>query len=266
MPRTIWTGAISFGLVNVPIRLFTAVQSKSLSFRQLSADDHSRVRQKRVSEASGEEVAYKDIVKGYEVSPGQYVVLTPEELDSVDPEASRTIDIEDFVSLEQIDPIHFDRPYYLAPRDEGAAKPYRLLAEAMERSGRVAVARFVMRSKQYLAAIRAVDGVLVLSTMNYADEIVVPADIEGLEVLDDVEVKDRELAMAEQLIESLTTDFEPERYEDEHRARVLELIEAKAQGEEIVTHAPAAEDGEVVDLMAALEESIAAAKQRQEAS
>lgn len=266
MPRTIWTGAISFGLVNVPIRLFTAIRSKDIRFRQLAAEDHSRVRQKRVSEATGEEVAYSDIVKGYELSPGQYVVLTPDELESLDPEASRTIDIEDFVQLDQIDPIHFDRPYYLAPRDESAAKPYRLLAEAMERSERVAVARFVMRTKQYLAAIRAVDGILLLSTMNYADEIVSPSEIDGLEVLDGVEVKDRELEMAEQLIESLTTDFDPERYEDEYRARVLEMIEAKAQGEEIVAQAAPSDEGEVVDLMAALEESIAAAKQRQEAS
>jgi DNA end-binding protein Ku len=266
MPRTIWSGAISFGLVNVPIRLFTATQSKDVRFRQLSAKDHSRVRQKRVSEKTEEEVSYNDIVKGYEVSPGQYVVIESEELDSLDPKASRTIDIEDFVRLDEIDPIHFDRAYYLAPYDGTAAKPYRLLAEAMERSGRVAIARFVMRTKQYLAAIRAVEGVLVIATMYYADEVVSPEEIEGLEVLEEVEVADRELEMAEQLIDSLTTEFEPDRYEDDYRARVLELIEAKAQGEEIVTHAAPDDEGDVVDLMAALEESIAAAKQRREAS
>ncbi|MGH3442505.1 MAG: Ku protein [Nitriliruptorales bacterium] len=264
MARTIWTGAVSFGLVNVPVRLYSAVQSRSLSFRQLSGKDQSRVRQKRVSETTGEEVAYEDLVKGYEIAPDQYVVIEPEELDALDPEGTRTIDIEDFVDLEEIDPIYFDRPYYLGPAAESAAKPYRLLVEAMEKSGKVAIARFVMRSKEYLAALRVKDGMLVLSTMNYHDEIVPVSEIDGIPGEDEIEVKDREIEMARQLIDSLASAFEPERYEDEYRQRVLELIEAKAAGEEIVLREAPEEGAEVVDLMAALEESIESAKRRKQ--
>jgi DNA end-binding protein Ku len=267
MARTVWTGSISFGLVNVPVRLYSAVRPKSVRFHQISAEDGARVRQKRVSEATGEEVAYEDIQKGYEISPGRYVVIEPEELEALDPEASRTIDIEDFVSLEEIDPVHYDRPYYLGPYDETAAKPYRLLVEAMAQAGRVAIGRFVMRTKQYLAAIRVVDGALVLSTMHYHDEVLPLEEVDGLDAVAEVELRDREVEMAGQLVDSLTTAFEPQRYRDEYRERVLDLIEAKAEGEEIVTPAPAEEEsGEVVDLMAALEESLEAARQRQEAS
>jgi DNA end-binding protein Ku len=263
--RTLWSGAISFGLVNVPVRLVSAVRPQNVRFNQVSVRDGARVKQKRVSAATGEEVAYEDIAKGYEVAPGKYVVITREELEALDPEATRTIEIEDFVDLDEIDPVYFDQPYYLAPYDRSADKPYRLLVLAMERSSKVAIARFVMRSKQYLAAVRAKDGALVISTMNYADEVVPVREVEGIPDEEAVELRDREVVMAEQLIESLAAPFEPERYEDEYRKQVLELIDRKARGEEVVAPAAVAEPTEVVDLMAALEQSIEAANQRREA-
>jgi DNA end-binding protein Ku len=260
MPRAIWTGAISFGLVNVPVKLYSAVNSRTVRFHQLDAETGARIRQKRVSSATGEEVPYERIVKGYEISPDKYVVIEPEELEALDPDATRTIDIEDFVDLDDIDPIFLDHPYYLAP-NTGAAKSYKLLLEAMHEERKVAIARFVLRTKQTLCALRASDsGVLVMSTMNYADEIVPPDAVDELEALNEVEVGDRELKMAEQLIESLTAEWEPGKYRDDYRERVIELIERKAAGEEIAVP-PEAEDKEPVpDLMAALEASLAAAR------
>ncbi|MDQ4131257.1 MAG: Ku protein [Actinomycetota bacterium] len=263
MARAIWSGAISFGLVNVPVKLYPAVRSNTLRFHQLTREGQ-RVRQKRVAGPSSEEVAWEDIVKGYELAPGQYVLVDPEELDALDPEASRTIDIEDFVELADIDPIYYDRPYFLAPADAAAARPYRLLVEAMQGTSKVAIARFVMRTKQYLAALRARDDVLVLSTMNYADEIVPLSEVDGLAAADQVEIRDRELQMARQLIESLTTPFEPGRYEDEYRLRVLELIERRAAGEVLVSEPTVEQAPRVVDLMSALEESLEAAKERKD--
>ncbi|HEX2026696.1 MAG TPA: Ku protein [Nitriliruptorales bacterium] len=261
MARAIWSGAISFGLVNVPVKLYTAVQSRSVSFHQIARQDGARIRQKRVSSATGEEVPYEEIVKGYEIAPGRYVVIEPEELESLDPEASRTIDIQDFVDLHEIDPIHYDRPYYLGPSDQAAARPYRLLVEAMRETSKVGIATFVMRTKQYLAALRPKDGALLLSTMNYSDEIVPIGSVEGLPG-EDLELRDRELQMAVQLVESLSTSFEPERYHDEYRERVVELIEKKAAGEAVVVQPTAEEPAKVVDLMSALEESLQAAKRR----
>jgi DNA end-binding protein Ku len=260
MPRAIWTGAISFGLVNVPVKLYSAVSSKSVRFHQLDVDSGARIRQKRVSSATGEEVPFEKIVKGYEISPDKYVVVEPEELDALDPEATRTIDIEDFVDLDDIDPIYLDHPYYLAP-NTGAAKSYKLLLEAMRDERKVAIARFVLRTKQTLCALRASDaGVLVMSTMNYADEIVSPDSVDELDALGEVEVGDRELKMAEQLIESLTSEWDPSRYRDDYRERVIELIERKAAGEEIAVQPEAEETEPVPDLMAALEASLAAAR------
>jgi DNA end-binding protein Ku len=204
-------------------------------------------------------VPYERLVKGYEISPSRYVIIEPGELDALDPQASRTIDIEEFVSLEEIDPLYFEKGYYLVP-DKGAEKAYALLARAMEATGRVAIARFVMRTKQYLAALRAKDGALVLSTMLYADEVTTPDRLE-LPDPEKVAPSEREVKMAEQLIESLSTDFDPTRYKDEHREKVLALIEAKSEGQEVVTSATAEEPTKVVDLMAALEASLAAAKQ-----
>jgi DNA end-binding protein Ku len=259
MPRAIWSGAISFGLVNIPVKLYSAVSKKTVRFHQIDAESGGRVRQKRVG-PDGEEIPYEQIVKGYEIGPDRYVTIAPEELEALEPQKTRTIDIEDFVDLEQIDPIYYDHPYYLAP-DTGAAKAYRLLVDAMEDSGKVAVARVVLRSKEHLVAIRPRDGALAMETMLFADEVIPAESLEELAAADgDVQTSDRELAMANQLIESLASDFEPGKYRDEYRERVLDLIERKAQGETIVIEEPEAEPEKVPDLMAALEASIASAK------
>ena len=256
MARATWSGSISFGLVNVPVKLFTAVRSHTVHFTQLHKDTRARVRQKRVDEETGEEVAYSDIVKGYEVGDDQYVVVDPDELAELDPDASRLIDIRDFVDLRDIDPIYYDRPYYLMPDGQAAAKPYRLLADAMARSDKVAVAKMVMRNKEYLVAIRANEGMLVLSTMNYADEVADPADLDAPDNLDEVEVSEREVAMAEQLIDSLVTEFDPAAYEDTYQQRVVEFLEAKAKGQKVELTPPERDTGGVVDLMSALEASL----------
>jgi DNA end-binding protein Ku len=255
-----WSGAISFGLVNIPIKMFTAVSRKSVSFNQIDTRTGSRIQYRKVSAADGEEVASEQIAKGYQLSSGEYVLVGDDELAALDPEATRTIDIEQFVDLEEIDPIYYDSPYYVAP-DKAARKPYALLTRAMEEEGKVALARFVMRSKQYLAALRPKDGVLVMSTMVYADEVNDPKELGEFDDVADVDVSDRELRMASQLVESLTEPFEPERFEDTYRNQVLELIERKAAGEELVAApAPVAEE-KVVDLMAALEASVREAKE-----
>ncbi len=259
MPRPIWSGAVSFGLVNVPVKLTTAQSPKDVRFNQLDGKDGTKISTKRVRPDTGEEVPYERLVKGYEISPNRYVVIDPSELDGLDPKASRTIDIEEFVALSEIDPLYFEKGYYLLP-DKGAEKAYALLAKAMEETGRVAIARFVMRTKQYLAAIRAKDGALVLSTMLYADEVTTTSQLD-LPDAEKVAPNAREVKMAEQLIESLSAEFDPSRYKDEHREKVLDLIEAKAQGQEIVTSTTSDEPTKVVDLMAALEASLAAAKQ-----
>ena len=258
MARSIWGGAISFGLVNVPVKLYTAVRKKDVRFHQLHGPDGARINQKRVCSADGEEVAYEDIVKGYEISKGQYVIIEPEELDALDPETTHTIDIEDFVELDQIDPLFFDASYYVLP-DKRGEKAYRLLLEAMRDAGKVGIAKVVMRSKQYLVAVRPVGEALVMSTMNFADEVVPQDELEGLPGPSE-NVSDRELKMASQLIDSLSTEFDPTRYEDTYREKVLELIEKKAQGQEIVAPEEPKAATPVVDLMAALEASLAAAK------
>ena len=260
MARAIWSGSVSFGLVNVPVKLYTAVSPKDVRFNQLEEGTGARIRQKRVSAETGEEVPYERIVKGYEISPDRYVVVTPEELEALDPKATRSIEIQDFVDLDQIDPVHYERPYYLVP-ERGAAKAYALLLQAMKDSNKVAIARMVLRTKQYLAAIRPMGDVLCLETLLYHDEVVPTEDLEGLPD-SEVEISERELKMARQLIESLSTDFEPEKYHDEYRERVLDLIERKAEGQEIVTQPAAEEPTQAVDLMAALEASLAAAKDR----
>ena len=262
MPRAIWSGAISFGLVNVPIKLFTATAQKDVRFHQLHDKDGARIQQKRVCSKDGEEVPMEHIVKGYEVSRDKYVLITPEELDGLDPKASRTIDILDFVDLEEIDPVYFDSTYYMVP-EKGAGKAYALLLEAMRKSKKVAIARVVLRQKQHLVALRPLRNALSMETMLYADEVVSPETLDGLP--EDVEVTDRELAMAQQLIDSLADDFKPERYRDDYRERVLEMIERKAGGQEIVIAEEEEEQAPVVDLMAALEASLAAAKTRREA-
>ncbi|HKP89976.1 MAG TPA: Ku protein [Thermoleophilaceae bacterium] len=258
MPRSIWTGAISFGLVNVPVKLYSAVSKKTVRFHQLHESDGVRIQQKRVCPADGEEVAWDDIVKGYEISPDRYVIVTPEELEALDPKKTRTIDIEEFVDLEEIDPLYYDHPYYLLP-GQGAAKPYKLLAEAMREANKVAVARVVIRTKEQLVAIRPVGDVLAMATMNFADEVVDPDSFDEAPG-EDVDTTKRELEMARQLIDSLTSEFEPTKYHDEYREAVLDLIERKSEGEEIVLQPAAEEPEKVPDLMAALEASLASAK------
>jgi DNA end-binding protein Ku len=228
-------------------------------FNQLDSRTGARVKQKRVDSETGEEAPWDQIVKGYELSSGAYVTVTDDELAALDPKAVRTIEIEEFVDLSAIDPIFYDSAYYLAP--DKASKPYALLARAMEDQGKVGIAHFVLRTKQYLAAIRPSDGRLLLSTMVYADELNDPASIDELDEVVDVEISDKELAMASQLVESLAADFEPERFKDTYRQSVLELIEKKAAGEEIVAPVSQIQPDKVVDLMAALEASVAAAKE-----
>jgi DNA end-binding protein Ku len=260
MPRAIWSGAISFGLVNIPVKLYSAVSRKTVRFNQIDAESGQRIRQQRVNPETGEEVPYEQIVKGYEISPDQYVTISNEELEALEPQKTRTIDIEEFVDLEQIDPIHYDHPYYLAP-DKGAGKAYKLLLDAMEQADKVGIARVVIRSKENLVALRAYNGALTMETMLFPDEVVDPSSIEELAAADGkTKTTKRELDMAKQLIESLSGDFDPTGYTDEYRERVLELIERKAAGETITVEAPEPERKEVPDLMAALEQSIAASK------
>ena len=257
MPRPIWSGTITFGLVTVPVKLVTATRSQDVRFNQLEEGTGSRIRYRKVSEATGEEVPNEQIVKGYEISPGQYVVVDQEEMDSFAPKATRMIEIEDFVDLDQIDPIFFDNPYYLTP-DRGAAKPYRLLLDAMADLEKVAVGRFVLRGKEHLVAIRPFGDALCIETMRYADEVVPIDELDGLPEAD-VEPTKRELDMAHQLIQALSGDFEPEKYHDQYRDQLRELIEKKAAGEEIVAEPLVEEPAKVVDLMAALEASLARA-------
>jgi DNA end-binding protein Ku len=258
MPRSIWRGAISFGLVNVPVKLYSAVSKKTVRFNQLHEKDGTRIQMKRWCPADDEEVPYEEIVKGYEISPDHYVVITPEELEALDPQKTRTIDIEDFVDLDEIDPLYYEHPYYLVP-DAGAEKAYKLLLTALQESNKVAIARVVIRSKEYLTAIRPADGILTMETMLFADELVPTDQLDELPEKD-VKATDREVDMAKQLIESLTTDFDPTKYRDEYRERVLDLIERKAGGEEIAIQVAPEEPAKVPDLMAALEASLAEAK------
>ena len=233
MPRAIWSGAISFGLVNIPVKLYSAVSRKTVRFHQIDAESGQRIRQQRVNPESGDEIPYEQIIKGYEISPDKYVTITPEELEALEPQKTRTIDIEEFVDLEQIDPIYYDHPYYLAP-DKGAGKAYKLLLDAMEQADKVAIARVVIRSKENLVALRSYNGAITMETMLFPDEVVPPDSIEELSAVDgDVKTTKRELDMAKQLIESLSGDFDPSGYRDEYRDRVLDLIERKAAGETI---------------------------------
>ena len=259
MARPVWSGTISFGLVAIPVKLFHAVRRQSVSFNQLDERNLARIRYRKVNAETGEEVGDDHIVKGYEISKGRYVVVDPDELEPFMPVATKSIDLEEFVDLADIDPVYFDTAYHLAP--DGPPKPYVLLARAMEASGKVAIGRFVMRNKQYTAAIRAEEGRLVMSTLVYADEVIDPADIDELQGLDSVEVNDKEVAMAEALVASLAGDFEPEKYRDEYREEVMALIQMKADGEEFELPEVASEKPKVVDLMAALEASVAAAKE-----
>src|SRR6201994_3657619 len=218
MPRSIWTGAISFGLVTVPVKLYSAVSRKTVRFHQLNGKTGVRIQQKRVDPTTGDEVPYEDIVKGYELTPDRYVLIEPGELEALDPKKTKSIEIEDFVALDDIDPLYYDHPYYLAP-GAGGAKPYRLLLEAMRETGRVAIATVVIRQKQQLVAVRPIgDHALGMATMVFPDEI---------GAVEEIEINERELAIAEQLVESLAADFDPDKYRDSYREEVLALVERK---------------------------------------
>jgi DNA end-binding protein Ku len=263
MARAIWSGAISFGLVNVPVKLYSATSPKTVRFHQLSSKTGARIKQKRVDPTTGDEVPFEEIVKGYEITPDRYVLIDSEELDALDPKATKTIDIEEFVDLVEIDPIYYDHNYYLAPTT-GGAKAYRLLLDAMREAGKVGIGRVVLRSKQQLCALRPTGEVLTLTTMLFGDEVLPPDRIDELDALGEAEASQRELTMAQQLIASLSAEFDPTKYRDEYRDRVLELIERKASGEEIAVQPQAEEPAAAPDLMAALEASLAAVRSDEE--
>src|SRR6478752_8280171 len=260
MARAIWSGSISFGLLNVPVKLYSAVARRGISLREIRESDGARIRHRRVAEGTDEEVPYEKIQKAFEITSGNYVPITKDEMAALAPKKSRAVEVLDFVDLGEIDPIYFDSPYYLGPA-EGAEKAYSLLASAMEASGKVAICRFVFRNKEHLAALRTDGGVLTLTTMRFADEVVPPEELDDVLPAEQPKVAKREVEMAEQLIDSLTSDFDPSAYRDEYREELMSLIERKAEGKEIVT--PEAAEPEATrapDLMAALEESIAAVK------
>jgi DNA end-binding protein Ku len=263
MPRAIWTGAISFGMVTVPVKLYSALNRKSVRFHQLSGKTGVRIAQKRVDPQTGEEVAYEDIVKGYEIAPDRYVTIEPGELETLEPKKTKTIEIEDFVELSQIDPVYYDHPYYLAP-GPGGAKPYRLLLEAMRETGKVAIARVVIRSKEQLVALRPIGDALGMATMIFADEILPPDRLDEVAEAKEVKTTKRELEIAEQLVDSLAGDFEPEKYSDSYREQVLAMIERKAQGETITVQPPPEElTAPAPDLMSALKASLDAVRARE---
>lgn len=257
MARPVWTGSLSFGLVNLRVALFRAVQEHDLSFHQLERDTGRRIRYQKVADGSDQPVSAERIVKGYEVESGRYVILESDELAALAPQRSKTITITDFVQLKDIDPVYYERAYYLGP-DEGSETAYALLLEAMSRTGRVAVASFVMRSSEYLAVVRPADGVLVLSTLFYADEVKSPkATVPNLPGRG--ELRERELGIATTLVEQMTVDWQPQRYHDDYRDRVTALIDAKAAGQAITVE-PEAAPAPVLDLMEALRRSVEQAR------
>lgn len=257
MPRPIWSGSISFGLVNIPIKLYNAVQKKTIHFNQLHAKDGGRIRLKKVCSQDGKEVTNEDIIKGYEISPEQYVTVTSAELAALNPQKSRNIVIDDFVSLAEIDPIYYAHSYYLLP-EKAANKAYSLLLTAMIDSQKIAIGKLVLREKEYLAAVRPAGNIIMLSTMFFANEVV---KVDSLDYIPETASHDsRELKIALQLIESLSTSFTPEKYHDEYREKVLDMIEEKTKGQETIVQPAAPVQGKVIDLMSALEASIAQIK------
>lgn len=260
MARPIWTGVLSFGLVTVPVSLYSATQSHSVSFRQIQRGTADRVRNKRVNERTGEEVEFGDIVKGYELTEGQYVVVEPEELEQISPGRSKTIEIQAFVDLAEVDPIFFDTTYYMGPKGKEYVKVYNLLLKALENSNRAGLALFAMRGKEYLTAVRAEGGLLVAHTMHFADEVRDPRrEVDNLPE-QDAAVNERELAAAQQLIDMLAVDWDPDAWHDEFAEQVRALVEAKAAGEEIaVSEGPTERATNVVDLMDVLNRSLESA-------
>ncbi|MGZ5329106.1 MAG: non-homologous end joining protein Ku [Actinomycetota bacterium] len=257
MPRTMWKGAISFGLVTIPVAVYPATEEKTLRFNQIHEEDGGRIRMKRTCSVDGEEVPYDEIVKGYEYEKDRYVVLTDEDFDKVPVESSRAIDIVQFVDLDEIDPMLYKKSYYLVP-DETGAKAYALLRQALSQDNKVGIAKVSFRDKEHLAALRFKDEAFVLETMYWPDEIR-GADFGGVDV--DLKVRAQELEMARQLIENLTAEWDPEEFTDEYREALLRIVEAKISGEEIEV-VEAEPTAKVVDLMEALKASVAAAKKQ----
>jgi DNA end-binding protein Ku len=259
MPRPVWSGMITFGLVNIPVKLYNSVKKTTVRFHQLRKNDGCRITYKKVCTSDGDEVPNEQLVRGFEISPDRFIVLSAEELDSVYPKATRSIEIEDFVRLEQIDPVYYDQSYYLVP-DKGADKSYTLLLKAMQNTGRVGIARLVLRNKEYLAALRPSGRALSLSTMLFHEEVVAPGNFENLS--EGIEPDSKELAMANALIESLSMDFDPAKYQDNYQRKVMDLIESKAEEDQLVTRPAVETKAKVIDIMAALEASLAATKKK----
>ena len=252
MARALWSGSISFGLVNIPVKMYPATQDKGIHFHQIDSKTKCRAHHKLYCPGQGD-ISPNEITKGYEIAPDQYIIVDKKELEALEPEKSQAIEITEFVDLASIDPLYYDKPYYLLP-DKAAAKAYRLLVMAMSKSAKVGIAKFVMRNKEYVAALRPLGDVMCIEIMRFADELV---STEQLEAPKDVEVGDKELKMAQQLIESLAEEFQPGKYHDEYTEKLKELIDRKAEGKEIVTEPTAAKaGGKVISLMAALEKSL----------
>jgi DNA end-binding protein Ku len=258
-PRSIWSGSLSFGLVNVPVQINSATKDTQVRFHQLDSKDNTPIEVHRFCSEEDVEVSYDEVVAGYEIEKGEYVMLTDEELAAASPEKTKTIDIEEFVEIEDVDPVYYDHPYYLVPvGGEGASRAYELLREVMDREGRVALGRFVLRNKEYLAAIRPRGGRLTLTTMNFADEIRPTDAVEDM--VGKKNAPKKEVDAAVELIEAMTTDWDPSRYKDRHRKRMLEVIKQKGEGVEIEPVDEGEAPSEVPDLMAALEATLAKAK------
>jgi DNA end-binding protein Ku len=261
MARPVWTGTISFGLVNVAVKAYTAVRDHDVHFNQLEKGSGSRIRNRKVAEKSGKEVDPDDIEMGFEIRKGRYVTFDKKELEALRPASTRMIDVSDFVALADIDPIYYERTYWLGPDGDASKQAYNLLLAAMEERERVAIGTVVMRNKQYLTAVRPLDGVLAMSTMRFADEVVPRADVDGLPNRR-AKPEAKALRMATQLVESLASNWDPARYHDTYVEELRKRIKARDKGKEIVEHDEQPTEGKVLDLMAALERSVEAAKGR----
>ncbi len=251
--RSIWTGSISFGLVSIPVRMFSATESKELRFHFVERNDLAPVGYDKIRKDTGEHVDADDIVRAFEIEKGRFVPLEPDDLDRLDIELTHGIDICDFVELDEIDPVYFRQAYYLLPQT-GGEKPYRLLERALEETGRVGIAKVVIRNKQHLACLRTFEGVLVVETMFYADEVRKPESLDGDLAFRDAEVRKAEVDMAKSLVENLSAPFDPEKYTDTYRSELMELIRQKAEGVPLPEQPQ--QEAEVVDLMQALRESV----------
>jgi DNA end-binding protein Ku len=259
--RSIWKGAITFGLITIPVGLYTAIEEKDFRFNQLHGKDNGRIKYKRTCSVCGEEVPYDEIVKGYEFEKGNYVVFTEEEMDAIPADSIKAIDVVAFVPLEEIDPVYFQKPYYVAPEPSGV-KAYKLLEKAMNESGRIGIAKITLREKERLATLRVRDGIFILETMNWPDEIREP---DFAELQKDVEIRPQELAMAKSLIENLSDTFQPDEFHDTYRERLEAAVQAKIEGQEVAVEATK-EPTQILDLMEALKASVEATKAKTKAA